>query len=114
MTVDELLCELDRRGLQVVCDGERVALRGRRVELTEILLDGARRHKATLLAAIKICPLCNTAISERLPTYWGADPVHRACGEAAFRTERASGNSVSRGTARLGLPGAAGTSKSLQ
>jgi len=38
-----------------------------------------------------LCCICGGAIVERLPTSWGGQPCHRACGEAAFQSAKAAG-----------------------
>jgi len=49
---------------------------------------------------IEHCCECGLPIADELETWWGTERCHRACGEAAFRREKARG-------AYLGTKGAA-------
>ena len=89
MTAFELLREIEARGIRVLVRGDRISLRGAERLLTQELTEHLRQQKPAILEASRRCPTCvecGAAIFE--PTaWWGGEPVHRDCGEAAWQRE---------------------------
>jgi hypothetical protein len=87
MRAHSLLRELSARGVRVLVRGERLSLRGPEDVLTTDFTQRLRQHRPAILEAARHCPKCiecGAAIFE--PTaWWGGEPVHRDCGEAAWR-----------------------------
>src|SRR5215470_3600617 len=46
------------------------------------------KPNAKLRRVVPGCCECGEPIDERLPTFWGGEPYHRKCGEAAFQREK--------------------------
>ena len=90
MTAVALLRELQTRGIRVVARGDRLSLRGPESLLTEELTERLRQRKAEIIAAApqcETCTECGALIVEPVTAWWGGEPVHRDCGEAAWRRE---------------------------
>ena len=89
MNAQSLLCGLSARGVRVLVRGERLSLRGPEDVLTTDVTQRLRQHRPAILEAARGCPKCiecGAAIFE--PTaWWDGKPVHRDCGEAAWRRE---------------------------
>jgi hypothetical protein len=60
MTATELLCQLQRRDVRLLPDGERLRLNGPRGAATPELVSVILERKPELMALL-ICPVCNAA-----------------------------------------------------
>jgi hypothetical protein len=89
VTALELLRELETRGIRVVVRGDRLSLRGPESLLRQEVTDRLREHKPAIIEAVRhqpACCECGAVIVE--PTaWWGGEPCHRDCGDAASRRE---------------------------
>jgi hypothetical protein len=89
MTAHALLRELSARGIRVSVLGDSVSLRGPGGALTAQLTEHLRQHKGEIVEAARRCPTCSecgAAIVEP-SAWWGGEPVHVECGNAAWRCE---------------------------
>ena len=90
MNAVAILRELETLGIRVVLQGDKVRLRGPTDALKPDFTERLRHYKTEIAEAIRACPVCvecGAAITEPVNTWWGGEPVHYACGEAAWRRE---------------------------
>jgi hypothetical protein len=95
MSVASILRELVEKGARIGIEEGDLKILARRGALNPKLVDRLRQHKPqliTLVRALPRCCICNAIIAERLPTSWGGEPCHRACGETAFDQARTRGD----------------------
>jgi hypothetical protein len=87
MTPKGLLFELHDRGFRVAVTGGRFRLCGPKEALPDDLAQLLRENRPAVLRVIAqrpICCECGYIIIDR-EAWWGGDPCHRECGEAAWR-----------------------------
>jgi TubC N-terminal docking domain len=89
LTTLEMLRELEARGIRLVVRGDLLSLRGPENLLRQELTERLREHKPAILEAIRHQPACCEcgALLLEPSTWWGGEPCHRDCGEAAWRRE---------------------------
>lgn len=59
--------------------------------LAVAMIDGElSEEEARRVASAVVCQVCGSAIASPVTCWWGGDPVHRECGEHAWRVAIAS------------------------
>jgi hypothetical protein len=85
-----LLSDLAAKGVLIAADGERITLDAPKGVLTPDLTERLRAGKPAILRALRhrpACCECHRPIIEEPCAWWGGQPVHRQCGERAWRRE---------------------------
>ena len=85
----ELAAELVAAGCQVAVAGERLIVRPA-AKVPADLIEPIRASKPALVAYLRsrpVCAECRQPIIEPVRSWYGGDPVHRDCGERAWRRD---------------------------
>jgi hypothetical protein len=81
---------------QIAVAGGHIWLKGEHVRITAAgplpngIVEGLRKHKAAVVEVLRLLPACcecGAKIPDCVTAWWGGQPVHVDCGEAAWRRE---------------------------
>lgn len=90
MTALALLADLERQGVRLRIEGDRVRVAGPSSVPSGPVIERLRPVKAAILEAIAgkpVCPECGAIIIREPKAWWGGVAVHASCGEAAWQRE---------------------------
>ena len=85
-----LLTDLAAKGVSILADGEQLTIEGPTASLTDEVVESLRALKPAVLSTLRHrprCCECRRPIIEDPCAWWGGEPVHRQCGERAWRRE---------------------------